>query len=107
MKQSVEVIHILSRNVYANPSKVFDEMLEVQEILDCADDITKYYDDLITTSMYYQLLGEGEHTVTLRRLLLTNMILKKKVWLALNSVNILEGVSFLCKFCLLLGICRT
>ena len=37
--------HII-RNVYANPTKVFDEMLDVQEILDCADDITKYYNDL-------------------------------------------------------------
>ena len=46
MKQSVEVIHILSQCV-CKPSKVFDEMLEVQEILDCADDITKYYDDPI------------------------------------------------------------
>ena len=52
--------HIIP-NVYANPTKVFDEMLEVQEILDCADDITKYYDDLIETSMYYlKLLGEGD-----------------------------------------------
>ena len=28
--------HII-RNVYADPSKVFDEMLDVKEIVDCAD----------------------------------------------------------------------
>ena len=89
--------HII-RNVYANPSKVFDEMLEVQEILDCADDITKYYDDLIPTSMYYQLLGEGEHTVNRKKIVIDKYDLKKKVWLALNSVNILEGVRFYVSF---------
>ena len=68
-------------------------MLEVQEILDCADDITKYYDDLIETSMYYQLLGEGEHTVNRKKVVIDKYELKKKVWLALNSVNISEGVS--------------
>ena len=51
---------------------VFDEMLSTGN-LDCADDITKYYDDSVTTSMYYSLPGEGEYTVTLRRLLLINM----------------------------------
>ena len=68
MKQSAPVIHILSPNVYANPGKVFDEMLDVQEILDCADDITKYYDDSLKQVCTTQLLGEGEHTVNSRRL---------------------------------------
>ena len=35
--------HII-RNVYANPSKVFDEMLDIEEIVDCAKDISGYYD---------------------------------------------------------------
>ena len=68
MKQSASQLYTYYLNVYANPGKVFDEMLDVQEILDCADDITKYYDDPIETSMYYQTFGEGEHTVTPRRL---------------------------------------
>jgi stage V sporulation protein R len=33
-------------NVYADPSKVFDDMLDIKEIVDCAEDISKYYDDL-------------------------------------------------------------
>ena len=89
--------HII-RNVYANPSKIFDEMLDVEQIVDCADDITKYYDDLIETSMYYQLLGEGEHTVNRKKIVIDKYDLKKKVWLALNSVNILEGVRFYVSF---------
>ena len=89
--------HII-RNVYANPSKIFDEMLDVEQIVDCADDITKYYDDLIETSMYYQLLGEGEHTVNHKKIVVDKYELKKKVWLALNSVNILEGVRFYVSF---------
>src|SRR5210317_1152233 len=39
--------HII-RNIYANPSKVFDEMLDIQEIMNCAQEISKYYDNLIT-----------------------------------------------------------
>jgi len=38
--------HII-RNVYSDPSRVFDEMLGIQEIADCAASISKYYDELI------------------------------------------------------------
>jgi len=54
--------HII-RNIYSNPSKIFDEMMNITEIVDCAGDISKYYDDLIELASYYNLLGEGVHTV--------------------------------------------
>jgi hypothetical protein len=54
--------HII-RNIYANPSKVFDEISTIQPILDCAHDISKYYDDFINYRRYYELLGVGVHTV--------------------------------------------
>ena len=54
--------HII-RNVYSDPGKIFDEMLDVLEIIECAHDITKYYDDLVSYSMWYQTLGVGKHTV--------------------------------------------
>ena len=38
--------HII-RNIYNNPSEVFDNLLEIEEIVDCAKDISKYYDQLI------------------------------------------------------------
>ena len=79
--------HII-RNVYPNPSKVFDEMLDIQEICDCADSITENYDKLIK---WNELLASGskkydeyEH--------------KKAIWLCLMSVNILEGVRFYVSF---------
>ena len=89
--------HII-RNVYSNPSKVFDEMLDIEEIVTCANGITKYYDDLIEASSYYNLLGEGEHTVNGKKIKVDMYELKKKLWLALVSVNILEGVRFYVSF---------
>jgi len=96
--------HII-RNIYANPSIVFDEMLDIKEIADCAEGISKYYDDFITDSKWYSLLGEGAFTVnsysdaTNRRIVnISKYELKKKLWLTLNSINILEGVRFYVSF---------
>ena len=81
--------HII-RNVYANPSKVFDEMMDIQEIVDCAGDISLWYDQLIYLNNLMvadpdKYKGqEYEH--------------KKALWLALMSVNILEGVRFYVSF---------
>ena len=89
--------HII-RNVYANPSKVFDEMMDIQEIMDCATDISKYYDDLIDYTQWYQLLGEGTHTVNGKEVIVDLYELKKLLYLCLVSVNILEGVRFYVSF---------
>jgi ribonucleoside-diphosphate reductase beta chain len=95
--------HII-RNVYSNPSKVFDEMLDIKEIVDCADDITKNYDELIKASQWYQLLGEGTFHIVQKGMeegfeVTVNLYdLKKKLYLTLMSVNILEGVRFYVSF---------
>jgi ribonucleoside-diphosphate reductase beta chain len=89
--------HII-RNIYSNPSKVFDEMMDIAEIVDCAQDISKYYDELIEMSAYYNLLGEGTHTVNGKKITVDLYELKKRLWLALMSVNILEGVRFYVSF---------
>lgn len=89
--------HII-RNVYSNPSKIFDEMMDIKEIVDCADSISEYYDDLIETAGYYNLLGFGKHTVNGKEIVVNEYELKKKLWLALMSVNILEGVRFYVSF---------
>jgi ribonucleoside-diphosphate reductase beta chain len=89
--------HII-RNVYANPSKVFDEMLDIQEIADCATDISRYYDECIEANSWYNLLGEGVHTVNGKEVNVDLYDVKKKLWLALNSINILEGVRFYVSF---------
>jgi len=89
--------HII-RNVYSDPSVVFDELTEIPEILDCAVDISKYYDDLIDSVQYYNLLGIGSHTVNGQTVVVDRRELKKKLWLCLNSVNALEGIRFYVSF---------
>ena len=76
--------HII-RNIYADPSKVFDDMLGIQEIVDCAKDISKYYDDLIYFNNH-SLCDYAEYKH------------KRALWLCLNAVNALEGVRFYVSF---------
>jgi ribonucleoside-diphosphate reductase beta chain len=73
-------------------------MMDIKEIVNCADSISKYYDDLIETAGYYNLLGFGTHTVNGKKIAVNEYDLKKKLWLALMSVNILEGVRFYVSF---------
>jgi ribonucleoside-diphosphate reductase beta chain len=85
--------HII-RNIYPNPSKVFDEIMDIGEIVECAGDISKYYDQLIdlnnkVDSVGYQNLADPD---------LARYNHKKYLWLALMSVNILEGVRFYVSF---------
>ena len=89
--------HII-RNVYANPSKVFDEMMDIAEIINCADDISKDYDELIEYGKYYDLLGEGNHTVNGNKVKISKFELKRRLYRTLASVNILEGVRFYVSF---------
>lgn len=89
--------HII-RNIYSNPSKIFDEMMDIQEIVDCADSISGYYDDLIEKAGYYNLLGEGRHAVNGDIVVVDKYEMKKLLYLTLMSVNILEGVRFYVSF---------
>ena len=82
--------HII-RNVYSNPSKVFDEITDIAEIVDCAQDISKYYDELIN-------LNERASSATHAHLVPISYQHKRALWLALMSVNILEGVRFYVSF---------
>ena len=89
--------HII-RNVYNNPSDIFDGMLDIQEIVDCADSISGYYDQLIEMSQWHSLLGEGTHTINGKKIKIDLYELKKLLYLALMSVNILDGVRFYVSF---------
>ena len=89
--------HII-RNVYSNPSTVFDELTNIEEILDCAKDISKYYDDVIDANTWYQALGVGKHVVNGKEVVVDLYDLKRKLWLAINSVNALEGIRFYVSF---------
>lgn len=93
--------HII-RNIVNDPSVVFDGIVTNEHILERARDISKYYDDLIRSVALYQLLGEGTHTVNDKVEVVSLRELKKKLYLCLMSVNILEAirfyVSFACSF---------
>jgi len=79
--------HII-RNIYPDPSRIFDEITDIQEILDCAVDISKYYDDLIYKNNELTLFAPKDDLYAH----------KKALWLALMSVNILEGIRFYVSF---------
>lgn len=89
--------HII-RNVYANPSEVFDTMLDIPEITACADDISKYYDELDQYVLNWRTLGEGTHVVNGKEVVVDMYEMKKLLWLCLNSINILEGIRFYVSF---------
>jgi len=73
--------HII-RNIYADPGKIFDDILNIKEISNCADSISGYYDDLITAN----------HGPT------NKMDHKRAIWMAMMSANALEGVRFYVSF---------
>ena len=93
--------HII-RNIVNDPSVVFDDIVTNKEIQKRAGDIAGYYDDLISYASYYNLLGEGNHSVNNKTITISLRELKKKLYLCLMSVNALEAirfyVSFACSF---------
>ena len=81
-----ETIHSYSytyiiKNVYANPSDVFDQILTDKEVLKRTTSVTKYYDDLINSVSDKDINSK-----------------KKKLYLTLVSINILEGIRFYVSF---------
>lgn len=93
--------HII-RNVVNDPSEVFDDIVVNKHIIARAEKIAVYYDDLIEYSQYYQLFGEGKHTINGKEITISVKELKKKLYMCLMCVNILEAirfyVSFACSF---------
>lgn len=83
--------HII-RNLFADPSKVFDEIVQNPHIIARADDIAGYYDALIQGIQQWQ--AEGTKAASRE--------LKKQLYLCLMSINALEAirfyVSFACSF---------
>ena len=78
--------HII-RAIINEPSVVFDDIIKTDEIIHRAASVSKYYDDLIQTTQLYQT---GAYTDL--------QALKKKLYLTLMSVNILEAVRFYVSF---------
>ncbi|MDO5639912.1 MAG: class Ia ribonucleoside-diphosphate reductase subunit beta [Neisseria sp.] len=93
--------HII-RNIVNDPSIVFDDIVDNEYIIRRAEDIACYYDDLIEYTQYYNLFGEGQHQVNGKTVTVSLRELKRKLYLCLMCVNVLEAirfyVSFACSF---------
>lgn len=93
--------HII-RNIFNDPAEVFDDIITNEEITKRAISVTEHYDDFIEYSMYFNLFGEGTHTVNGKTITVNMRELKKKLYLTLTAVNVLEAirfyVSFACSF---------
>ncbi len=94
--------HII-RGIVNNPSEVFDDILKTEEIIKRAVSVSKHYDDLIKYSQAYILYGKKKNLVIDNEKVDISLYdLKKKLYLTLFSVNILEAirfyVSFACSF---------
>jgi ribonucleoside-diphosphate reductase beta chain len=89
--------HIL-RNLFTDPSAIFADIVENEEIKRRAADISKYYDDLIFATQLWQTQGEGTHVVDGETYVISMRELKKKMYLCMNSVNALEAIRFYVSF---------
>ncbi|XOV78202.1 MAG: class Ia ribonucleoside-diphosphate reductase subunit beta [Aestuariibacter sp.] len=89
--------HIL-RNLFSDPSEVFEDIVVNDEIQRRATDISRYYDDLIFATQLWQTQGEGQHIVNGEKYLINMRELKKKLYLCMNSVNALEAIRFYVSF---------
>ncbi|OUV23333.1 MAG: ribonucleotide-diphosphate reductase subunit beta [Gammaproteobacteria bacterium TMED95] len=89
--------HIL-RNLFSDPSAVFEDIVVNEEIKRRAEDVSKYYDDLIFATQLWQTQGEGVHTIDGVEYDINLYNLKKKLYLCMNSVNALEAIRFYVSF---------
>ena len=106
--QFMEMIHSRSytyiiKNVYSDPSEVFDTILEDDKILQRAESVTSSYDDFVNEAHQYDSSNLWDFAVSGVPLGKQQRYeLKRKLYRAVANVNILEGirfyVSFACSF---------
>jgi len=104
----MEMIHSRSytyiiKNVYSDPSEVFDTIITDNRILDRAKSVTESYDDFIQSAQSYGASNAWMHNlegVSYAKETINDV--KRKLYRAVANVNILEGirfyVSFACSF---------
>jgi ribonucleoside-diphosphate reductase beta chain len=104
----MEMIHSRSytyiiKNVYSDPSEVFDTIITDNRILDRAKSVTESYDDFIQSAQSYGASNTWMHNlegVSYAKDTINDV--KRKLYRAVANVNILEGirfyVSFACSF---------
>ncbi len=93
--------HIL-RNLFTDPSAVFDDIMVNPAILKRASSISQYFDSVIITTQLLQSQGPGSYEVDGNTIEVSERKLKERLFLAICSVNALEAirfyVSFACSF---------
>jgi ribonucleoside-diphosphate reductase beta chain len=111
--------HIL-RQVFSDPGAVLDGIMDIPEIAECSDSISKYYNDVMEYGQLYKLFGEGSFDFKqhgeggskttlvfgdinagrpeLPSITISKYELKKKIWLCMNAINALEGIRFYVSF---------
>ena len=106
----MEMIHSRSytyviKNVYADPSEVFDTIIKEPKILERAASVTESYDQFINEAQQWgqsSLWKDYDGTLNTSLPVLEMKEVKRKLYRAVANVNILEGirfyVSFACSF---------
>jgi len=106
----MEMIHSRSytyviKNVYPDPSEVFDTIIKDDRILSRAASVTESYDDFINEAQVWGQSGlwkDMDPSLNTSLPVLEMKELKRKLYRAVANVNILEGirfyVSFACSF---------
>ena len=104
----MEMIHSRSytyiiKNVYSDPSEVFDKIVTDDRILERASSVTEAYDDFIGSAHFYDNSTQWSQALEeVPTALEGKYELKRKLYRAVANVNILEGirfyVSFACSF---------
>ena len=106
----MEMIHSRSytyviKNVYADPSEVFDTIIKEPKILERAASVTSSYDDFINEAQQWgqsNLWRDMDKSLDTSLPVLEMKEVKRKLYRAVANVNILEGirfyVSFACSF---------
>ena len=104
----MEMIHSRSytyiiKNIYSDPSEVFDTIIHDERILERAKSVTESYDDFIQSAQQYGVSDAWLHNlegVSYAKATINDV--KRKLYRAVANVNILEGirfyVSFACSF---------
>jgi ribonucleoside-diphosphate reductase beta chain len=102
--ETMEMIHSRSytyimKNVYSNPSEVFDTILDDDRILDRAKSVTSAYDELINAAHLFDTgnmwRGDWKDSPSAQWEIKD---LKRKLYRAMVNVNILEGIRFYVSF---------
>ena len=104
----MEMIHSRSytyiiKNIYPDPSEVFDTIIGDERLLERAKSVTESYDDFIQSAQQYGVSDAWMHNlegVSYAKETINDV--KRKLYRAVANVNILEGirfyVSFACSF---------